>query len=182
MHSHLQFGSLLVSQQVTVPTSQCPGTAPTSASPLITLDGARSEAHGNARGGSPPKVAWQVTRGHAALSAAELQQLARRNGQQQGPLTGAPRSLGAELHGGRFEHRHAAQQQVIAEQQRRLREQQELIAQLQDTHNMAELRKRSADVQTCANAQTPAGPRQPITQLNGLKEPHTGKRDPDKVR
>lgn len=167
---------------------------PTSGSTLIAADGARGDARGGGSG-SPPKQAWQVTRGHAALSVAELQQLAKRKdlqheGQQ---LAGAPRCpSAADLRGGRFAHRHAAQQQVIAEQRRLLREQQEVIAQLQEARSMAELRRRATDSQTRATAQSPAGPRQPITQLDGFKEsqanlkgpsePITAKKEPDDSR
>lgn len=151
---------------------------PVSGSTLIAADGARGDARGGGSG-SPPKQAWQVTRGHAALSLAELQQLAKRKdpqreGQQQQRLAGALRCpSAAEPRGGRFEHRHAAQQQVISEQRRLLREQQEVIAQLQEARSMAELRRRASDAQTRPAAQSPAGPRRPITQLDGSKESHT---------
>ncbi|XP_076146750.1 coiled-coil domain-containing protein 191 isoform X2 [Alosa pseudoharengus] len=164
-----------IDTKAAIPASQCPGTTPASASPLIATEFARGDARGDAcggGGGSLPKQAWQVTRGHGALSVAELQQLARRRkGLQEGQLADAPRRPGVEVRGGRFEHRHATQQQVITEQRRLLREQQEVIARLQETRSMAELQQRATDAQTRATAQTPAGPRLPITQLNGFQQP-----------
>lgn len=156
---------------------------PASGSTLIAADGARGDARGGGSG-SPPKQAWQVTRGHAALSPAELQQLARRKdpqheGQQLAGALRCPSS--AELRGGRFEHRHAAQQQVIAEQRRLLREQQEVIAQLRETRSMAESRRRAADAQARATAQNPAGPKQPITQLDGFKESRANLKGPSEL-
>ncbi|XP_062376875.1 coiled-coil domain-containing protein 191 [Sardina pilchardus] len=156
-----------IKTKAAIPALQCPGAAPASASPLIATDGARGDARGDAcggGGGSLPKQAWQVTRGHGALTVAELQQLARRKGPQEGLLADAPRCPGVELRGGRFEHRHAAQRQVIAEQRRLLRDQQEVIARLQETRSMAELRTR-------ATAHAPAGPGQPITRLDGHQQP-----------
>uniref|UniRef100_A0A8C7M7Z5 Coiled-coil domain containing 191 n=1 Tax=Oncorhynchus kisutch TaxID=8019 RepID=A0A8C7M7Z5_ONCKI len=71
-----------------------------------------------------PTLPWQVTRRHAALSGDEL-----RRARQRGAV---PRSRSAELRGGRFERRHASQQQTITVQRRLLREQQEQIARLQE--------------------------------------------------
>ncbi|KAI4888011.1 hypothetical protein NFI96_034673 [Prochilodus magdalenae] len=84
---------------------------------------------------APPTQAWQVTRRHAGLSPIELHQAQLRS------LSSAPRSRSAEVIGGRFEHRHATQQQTIAEQRRLLREQQELISCLQERHTFLELRQ-----------------------------------------
>ncbi|KAF4095866.1 coiled-coil domain-containing protein 191 [Onychostoma macrolepis] len=83
---------------------------------------------------APPTQAWQVTRRHAVLSSAELQQA--RQGQQQQ----IPRSGNAELNAGQFKHRHAALQQTVAEQRRLLKEQQERIQHLQERQNILELR------------------------------------------
>ena len=49
-----------------------------------------------------------------------------------GGVGAVPRSRSAELRGGRFERRHASQQQTITVQRRLLREQQEQIARLQE--------------------------------------------------
>lgn len=102
--------------------------APEISSPTAqaTIKTCRSEA--------PPTQAWQVTRRHAALSSAELQQ-ARQGRQQQ-----TSRSGNAELSGGQFKHRHAALQQTVAEQRRLLKEQQEQIRHLQERQNILELR------------------------------------------
>uniref|UniRef100_A0A673KZR9 Coiled-coil domain-containing protein 191-like n=1 Tax=Sinocyclocheilus rhinocerous TaxID=307959 RepID=A0A673KZR9_9TELE len=87
------------------------------------------------RSEAPPTQAWQVTRRHAALSSAELQQL--RQGQQQQ----TSRSGSAELSGGgQFKHRHVALQLTVAEQRRLLKEQQEQIRHLQERQNILELR------------------------------------------
>ncbi|XP_050954672.1 coiled-coil domain-containing protein 191 [Labeo rohita] len=83
---------------------------------------------------APPTQAWQVTRRHAALSAAELRQA--RQGQQQQ----TSRSGNAEHSGGQFKHRHAALQQTVAEQRRLLKEQQEQIRHLQERQNILELK------------------------------------------
>ncbi|KAG9283323.1 coiled-coil domain-containing protein 191 [Astyanax mexicanus] len=87
------------------------------------------------RKASPPTQAWQVTRRHAALSPAELRQAHQRQ-----PPNNAPRCQSAER-GGRFEHRHLAQQQTIAEQRRLLKEQQELILHLQERQNFLDFRQ-----------------------------------------
>lgn len=102
--------------------------APEISSPTAqaTIKTGRSEA--------PPTQAWQVTRRHAALSLAELQQA--RQGQQHQ----TSRSGNAELSAGPFKHRHAALQQTVAEQRRLLKEQQEQIQHLQERQNILELR------------------------------------------
>ncbi len=75
-----------------------------------------------------------MTRRHAALSSAELQQA--RQGQQHQ----TSRSRNPELSAGKFKHRHAALQQTVAEQRRLLKEQQEQIQHLQERQNVLELR------------------------------------------
>ncbi|KAL2085140.1 hypothetical protein ACEWY4_018460 [Coilia grayii] len=164
-----------------------PGTAAAAASSLIVDDGAR----GDARGRPPPKQAWQVTRRHAALSTAELPQLAKGEArpevpqQQQQPrqLNGAPSGPG-----GRFEHRHAAQQQVIAEQRRRLMEQQEVIARLQETQSMAQLHERAATQQSHITTATqrplthPRGPTETHSNVKALIEPNTDHTHPQTAR
>ncbi|KAK3515552.1 hypothetical protein QTP70_024400 [Hemibagrus guttatus] len=94
------------------------------------------------RTAAPPTQAWQVTRRHAALSVAEAQEGRR--------MSGAPRCRGAELHGGRFEHRHVAQQRTIEEQYRLLKEQQEMISELQERQNLLELKQEAEKAEQLA--------------------------------
>ncbi|XP_063063543.1 coiled-coil domain-containing protein 191 isoform X2 [Engraulis encrasicolus] len=133
-------------------------------------DGTRGVTSGiGARGVCPPRQAWQVTRQHVDLSVAQLQQLAKRDPQQQQshqlnsapcatgaqlqlqhqkrPLSGAPCGGGSE----RFEHRHVAQRQVIWEQRRRLREQEEEIRRLQEEQSMRRLQEQAAEMDTHIN-------------------------------
>uniref|UniRef100_A0A8C7DKS7 Coiled-coil domain containing 191 n=1 Tax=Oncorhynchus kisutch TaxID=8019 RepID=A0A8C7DKS7_ONCKI len=101
---------------------------------------------------------WQVTRRNAALSAGELRRARERGevGDGDGSVGAAPRSHTAAVCGGRFEHRHASQQQTIAEQRKLLREQQEQIARLQEEQSMMGLRQ---EAQTSAQIAVPASPR-----------------------
>ncbi|XP_019897151.2 coiled-coil domain-containing protein 191 isoform X2 [Esox lucius] len=107
-----------------------------------------------------PTLPWQVTRRHAALTAAErfdsraqqMVEAGERGGD--GSVNPAPRGHGAEWRGGRFEHRHLSQQQTIAEQRRLLREQQEQIARLQEKQSMMGLKQESQ----MAQPNVPAGP------------------------
>ncbi|KAJ4925634.1 hypothetical protein JOQ06_018359 [Pogonophryne albipinna] len=73
-----------------------------------------------------PAQPWQVTRRHAAPSASELH----------GSFSG-PKSAAAS--GSRFENRHAVQQQIISQQRRLLKEQQEQISRLRDEQSVAGL-------------------------------------------
>ncbi|KAL7840772.1 hypothetical protein AOLI_G00260950 [Acnodon oligacanthus] len=98
----------------------------------------------------PPTQAWQVTRRHAALLPAELHRA------QQNIV---PRSRSAEVFGGRFEHRYAAQQQTITEQRRLLKEQQELISCLQERQNLLELRQEAERTAESAPATPTAQPK-----------------------
>ncbi|KAF5903632.1 coiled-coil domain-containing protein [Clarias magur] len=91
---------------------------------------------------STPTQAWQVTRRHAAASPAEA-----REGQK---LSGAPRCQSAEMRGGRYDHRHLAQQRTIAEQKRRLKEQQDVIAELQERQKILELRQEAEKAEQLA--------------------------------
>uniref|UniRef100_A0A8C7PHJ7 Coiled-coil domain containing 191 n=1 Tax=Oncorhynchus mykiss TaxID=8022 RepID=A0A8C7PHJ7_ONCMY len=101
---------------------------------------------------------WQVTRRNAALSAGELRRARERGevGDGDDSVGAAPRSHTAAVCGGRFEHRHASQQQTIAEQRKLLREQQEQIARLQEEQSMMGLRQ---EAQTAAQIAVPASPR-----------------------
>lgn len=80
-----------------------------------------------------------MTRHHAAVSVAEVGEGRRRNG--------APRCQSTEMHGGRFEHRHMAQQKTITEQKRLLKEQQDIISELQERQNLLELRQEAEKVE-----------------------------------
>ncbi|KAM6908466.1 coiled-coil domain-containing protein 191 [Lycodopsis pacificus] len=75
-----------------------------------------------------PAQPWQVTRRHAAPTAAELHG-ARQRGEGGGG-GGSTGSRSAVSPGSRFENRHAVQQQIITQQKKLLKEQQEQIAQL----------------------------------------------------
>ncbi|KAK6299620.1 hypothetical protein J4Q44_G00296530 [Coregonus suidteri] len=105
---------------------------------------------------------WQVTRRNAAMSAGEL-----RRARQRGEVG----IVGAALWGGRFQHRHASQQQTIAEQRRLLREQQEQIARLQEEQSMMGLRQ---EAQTAAQIAVPASPG-PRGMTSDPKEPRAGR-------
>ncbi|XP_026794011.3 coiled-coil domain-containing protein 191 [Pangasianodon hypophthalmus] len=113
--------------------AQVPVQRTTSAPPPPTLTDRRA---------APPTQAWQVTRRHAALSLAEAREGRR--------LSGAPRCQSAEMRGGRFEHRHVAQQRTIAEQKRLLKEQQEVISELQERQKLLELRQEAEKAEQLA--------------------------------
>ncbi|XP_070842090.1 coiled-coil domain-containing protein 191 [Chaetodon trifascialis] len=81
-----------------------------------------------------PTQPWQVTRRHAAPTAAELHE-ARHRGEG-GAFTCPKR---APSPGSRFENRHAIQQQIITQQRKLLKEQQEQIAQLREKQSMMDL-------------------------------------------
>ncbi|XP_016427094.1 coiled-coil domain-containing protein 191-like [Sinocyclocheilus rhinocerous] len=115
------------------------------AAPEISLPTAQATIK-TGRSEAPPTQAWQVTRRHAALSSAELQQA--RQGQQQQ----TSRSGNAELSGGQIKHRHAALQQTVAEQRRLLKEQQEQIRHLQERQNILELRHEAEKTALLATA------------------------------
>lgn len=78
-----------------------------------------------------PAQPWQVSRRHTAPSAAQLRE-ARRRCQSSG-LPGAKRTTSPS---GRFENRHAVQQQIIEQQRKLLKQQQDQINQLRDKHNI----------------------------------------------
>nr|XP_014014832.1 unnamed protein product [Salmo salar] len=118
----------------------------------------------------PPTLPWQVTRRHAALSGDELRRARQRGeGGGDGGVGAVPLSRSAELRGGRFERRHASQQQTIAEQRRLLREQQEQIARLQEGKGMMGL-KQEAQI---AQLAVPAAPG-PRGMTSDHKEPRAG--------
>ncbi|KAF7669285.1 hypothetical protein LDENG_00203140 [Lucifuga dentata] len=81
-----------------------------------------------------PTQPWQVTRRHAALTAAVLRQARQRGESEAGDsFTHSQRALST---GSRSEHRRAAQQQIITQQRKLLREQREQIARLQEEQSM----------------------------------------------
>lgn len=75
-----------------------------------------------------PSQPWQVTRRHLAPTAAELHE-SRHRGEASGFTCTAPL-------GSRFENRHAIQQQVITQQRKLLKEQQEQIARLREEQSI----------------------------------------------
>uniref|UniRef100_A0A4W5NSZ0 Coiled-coil domain containing 191 n=1 Tax=Hucho hucho TaxID=62062 RepID=A0A4W5NSZ0_9TELE len=117
----------------------------------------------------PHTLPWHVTRRNAALSAGELRRARQRGevGDGDDSVGAAPRSHSSAVCGGRFEHRHASQQQTIAEQRRLLREQQEQITHLQEQQSMMGLRQ---EAQTAAQIAVPASPR-PRGMTSDPKEP-----------
>uniref|UniRef100_A0AAX7UA00 Coiled-coil domain containing 191 n=1 Tax=Astatotilapia calliptera TaxID=8154 RepID=A0AAX7UA00_ASTCA len=82
-----------------------------------------------------PSQPWQVTRRHAAPTAAELHRAWQKE-EEGGACT---RSVLVSP-GSRFENRHAAQKQIIAQQRKLLKEQQEQITRLKQEQNMRGLR------------------------------------------
>ncbi|XP_040921889.1 coiled-coil domain-containing protein 191 [Toxotes jaculatrix] len=78
-----------------------------------------------------PTQPWQVTRRHVAPTAAELC-----DARQRGEGGGFTCSKSAVSPGSRFENRHAVQQQIITQQRKLLKEQQEQIAQLKEERSM----------------------------------------------
>lgn len=119
---------------------QVPEQRVTSAPPPATLTDRRA---------ATPTQAWQVTRAHAAVSVAEIREGRRRNG--------APRCRSTERRGGRFEHRHMAQQKTIAEQKHLLKEQQDLISELQERQNLLELRQEAEKAEQLVVQLKPSG-------------------------
>uniref|UniRef100_A0A8C9ZDP4 Coiled-coil domain containing 191 n=1 Tax=Sander lucioperca TaxID=283035 RepID=A0A8C9ZDP4_SANLU len=79
-----------------------------------------------------PTQPWQVTRQHAAPTAAELQ-----GAQQICEGGGFTCSKSTVPPGSKFENRHAAQQQIITQQRKLLKEQQEQIARLKEDQSVA---------------------------------------------
>ncbi|XP_036934665.1 coiled-coil domain-containing protein 191 isoform X1 [Acanthopagrus latus] len=81
-----------------------------------------------------PTQPWQVTRRHAAPTATELREARWRV--EEGGFT-SPKM--AALPGSRFENRHAVQQQIITQQRKLLKEQQDQIAWLREGQSMKRL-------------------------------------------
>ncbi|KAM6900238.1 coiled-coil domain-containing protein 191 [Xenentodon cancila] len=85
---------------------------------------------------SQPFEPWQLTRRHTAPTAPELHKARQRV--EDDVLTSSKRKVSASS---RFENRHAVQQQIITQQRKLLKEQQEQIAQLKEMQNMLALEK-----------------------------------------
>ncbi|KAM9337595.1 coiled-coil domain-containing protein 191 [Symphorus nematophorus] len=113
-----------------------------------------------------PTQPWQVTRRHAALTAAE-----RREARQRGEGGGLTCPRWAVSPGSRFENRHAVQQQIITQQRKLLKEQQEQIALLKEEQSMMGL-----ELEMEKTAQ--------LTQLSMLRgsRPKSNKFDPTEQR
>ncbi|XP_074477330.1 coiled-coil domain-containing protein 191 [Sebastes fasciatus] len=77
---------------------------------------------------------WQVTRRHAAPTTTELQEAQHKG--QGGDFTSSKRNT---VSGSRFENRHAVQQQIITQQRKLLKEQQEQIAHMKEEQSMTAL-------------------------------------------
>ncbi|XP_008301868.1 coiled-coil domain-containing protein 191 [Stegastes partitus] len=77
-----------------------------------------------------PSQPWQVTRRHATPTSAELRQA-----RQRGEGSGFASSKTTTSPGSRFENRHEAQQQIITQQRKLLKEQQEQISRLKEEQN-----------------------------------------------
>ncbi|XP_070709128.1 coiled-coil domain-containing protein 191 [Pempheris klunzingeri] len=78
-----------------------------------------------------PSQPWQVTRRHVALTTAQLHESQHRG--KGGAFTCSKSSVSP---GSRFENRHAVQQQIITQQRKLLKEQQEQIARLREEQSM----------------------------------------------
>ncbi|NWY01951.1 CC191 protein, partial [Nothoprocta ornata] len=92
---------------------------------------------------SKPRFAWQITPKHATLSAQDV--AVSRNAIAAVPQQfRAPSPKTAPAYGGCFEHRHAFQQQLIEKQRRQLREQQELILELQENQRLNRAKEEAA--------------------------------------
>ncbi|KAM9839704.1 coiled-coil domain-containing protein 191 [Aulostomus maculatus] len=106
---------------------------------------------------------WQVSRRHVAPTAAELHKARQRI--DGGGFVGS--------RGGRFENKHAAQQQIITQQRKRLKEQQEEITRLKEKQDIRglkmEAQKKEALIQpkSCNSAQTrtPGGNGDPVSRF-----------------
>ncbi|XP_061569692.1 coiled-coil domain-containing protein 191 [Cololabis saira] len=96
---------------------------------------------------------WQVTRHHTALTAPELHKARQRI--EDDVLTSSKTKVST---GSRFENRHIGQQQIITQQRKLLKEQQEQIAQLKEKEKMLALEK---ELETTAQLSRPSVQRAP---------------------
>ncbi|GAA6214973.1 coiled-coil domain-containing protein 191 isoform X1 [Lates japonicus] len=106
-----------------------------------------------------PTQAWQVTRRHVAPTAAELH---RQRGEGSGPVC----SKSAVSPGSRFENRHAAQQQIITQQRKLLKEQQEQIVRLKEEQSMMGLELEMEKTAQVSQLLTQGGPRPKSNNLD----------------
>ncbi|KAM7390469.1 hypothetical protein PAMA_008567 [Pampus argenteus] len=90
---------------------------------------ASAACHDKTPVGAQPTQAWQVSRRHVAPTAAELHEI-RQRGKD---FTCSKRAASS---GSRFENRHVVQQQIITQQRKLLKEQQEQIVRLKEEQSM----------------------------------------------
>lgn len=103
-----------------------------------------------------PTQPWQVTRRHVAPTAAELHKA-----WQRGEGAAFQCSKRAASPGGRFENRHAVQRQIITQQRKLLKEQQEQITKLTEERSMMglELELEKTAQLTCFSMRESSRPR-----------------------
>ncbi|XP_029313338.1 LOW QUALITY PROTEIN: coiled-coil domain-containing protein 191 [Cottoperca gobio] len=101
-----------------------------------------------------PTEPWQVTRRHAAPTAAELNWASRED--EGGGFTC---STSTASPGSRFENRHAVQQQIITQQRKLLKEQQEQIARLNDKQSVMGLELEMEKITQLTQISMPRGSR-----------------------
>lgn len=87
-----------------------------------------------AAGVDQPTQPWQVTRHHAAPTAVELQEARQK---VEGRVSAPPKR--PALPGSRLENRYAVQQQIITQQKKLLKEQQEQIVKLREAQSVKDL-------------------------------------------
>ncbi|KAG7225020.1 hypothetical protein INR49_014475, partial [Caranx melampygus] len=121
-----------------------------------------------------PTQPWQVTRRHVALTAAELHD-ARQRGEGSS-FTSLKRTMSP---GSRFEHRHAAQQQIITQQRRLLKEQQEQIAQLKQEQNMTSLEQELKEIAPTSQLLPGGGSRPKSSSVHTEQRALKGTEEPD---
>ncbi|XP_068438049.1 coiled-coil domain-containing protein 191 [Clinocottus analis] len=119
-----------------------------------------------------PTQPWQVTRRHAAPTAAELH-----SAQQRAEGGAVTRSKKAVSPGSRFENRHSVQQQIITQQRKLLKDQQEQIAQLKEEQSVMglelEMEKTSQLTQlSMLRASRPKSHNGELTEQRALKVEH----------
>ncbi|AWP20625.1 putative coiled-coil domain-containing protein KIAA1407 -like [Scophthalmus maximus] len=101
-----------------------------------------------------PAQPWQMTRRHVAPTAAKL-----RGARSRGDGGGSDCSKSAASPGGRFESRHAAQRQIIAQQREQLKEQGEQIVRLREEQSMKGLKLEMEKTAQLSQLSVPGGSR-----------------------
>ncbi|XP_029979062.1 coiled-coil domain-containing protein 191 isoform X2 [Sphaeramia orbicularis] len=99
-----------------------------------------------------PTQPWQVSRRHVVPTAAELHKA-----QQRDENGGFAHSKSMAAPGGRFEHRHAVQQQIITQQRKLLKEQQVQIARLKEEQSMMGLELEAQKTAQLIQLSSPGG-------------------------